>query len=173
MPNYAFLTWHSAKTRRCGTIRDSKYPKYLSFWTFLFLLESQISFFSPLLLLISYCIDWYIHYTVLRVFPSFFSSCIENISAAVSYFYAVDQLIISLSVTNVFLMYLNFFHGTKSMKGIDTASSAHFYYHGFEIIHPVESIRFITWKSCSVCRFRCHISLARYSSSWDTWWAQR
>lgn len=82
-------------------------------------------------------------YAMLRVFHSFFSSCIENISAAISYFYAVDQPL-SLSITNLFLMYLIFFHDTKPMKGRDTASSAHFYYHAFENIHPVESIRLIT-----------------------------
>lgn len=68
-------------------------------------------------------------------FPLPFSSCVENIAAVISYFYAADQLIISLLITNVFVIYLTFFHGTKSMEGTDTASPALLYYHTFEMIH--------------------------------------
>lgn len=96
------------QTRKYRNNSENKHQKYLSLWTFLFLLESLISyfpFFPPFSLLIfSVLIDMFI---ILQwdFFSLPFSSSVENISAAVFYFSAADQAIIFLSITNAFLIY--------------------------------------------------------------------
>lgn len=61
------------------------------------------------------------------------------------------------------------------MEGTDTVSPAPFYYRTLEMIHQalLQVSDSLIWKSCSVCRFRCNISLTGSFSSWATWWDQR